>query len=71
MSIELFRTLGIEDQAHLGFAYRVALCRIGHREAADRRGTRVVMEDRGAAIAAGENMIESARDIEAWLTGHG
>ncbi len=31
---------------------------------------RVVMEDRGAAIAAGENMIEPAGDVEAWLAGH-
>jgi len=32
---------------------------------------RVVMEDRGAAIAAGEDMIEPAGDVEAWLAGHG
>lgn len=27
------------------------------------------MEDRGAVIAAGEDMIESARDVESWLAG--
>lgn len=31
---------------------------------------RFVMEDRGAAIAAGEDMIEPAGDVEAWLVGH-
>lgn len=59
MSIELFRTLRIEDPAHLGFAYRVALCRIRHREATDRRGTRVVMEGCDAAIPASEGMENS------------
>jgi hypothetical protein len=34
-------------------------------------GIRVVMEDRGAAIPAGEDMIEPAGDVEAWLAGHG
>lgn len=34
-------------------------------------GIRVVMEDRGAAIAAGEDMIEPAREIESWHAGHG
>jgi len=32
---------------------------------------RVVMEDRGAAIAAGEDMIKPAGDVETWLAGHG
>ena len=32
---------------------------------------RVVMEDRGAAIPAGEGMIEPARDVESWLAGQG
>jgi hypothetical protein len=31
----------------------------------------IVMEDRGAAIAAGEDMIEAAWDVESWLAGHG
>jgi hypothetical protein len=31
----------------------------------------VVMEDRSAAIAAGEDMIEPAGNVHAWLAGHG
>jgi hypothetical protein len=31
---------------------------------------RVVMEDRGRAIAAGEDMIKPAGDVEAWLAGY-
>ena len=31
---------------------------------------RIVMEDRGAAIAAGEDVVEPAGNIEAWLAGH-
>jgi len=31
---------------------------------------RVVMEDRGAAIAAGEDMMEPASEIESWLAGY-
>lgn len=31
----------------------------------------VIIEDRGAAIAAGENMIEPPRDVESRLAGHG
>jgi hypothetical protein len=30
-----------------------------------------VMEDRRAAIPAGEDMMEPARDAESWLAGHG
>ena len=69
MSIELYRNLGIEDPAHLGFDRRVTLCCIRRREAADHPGICIVMEDRGAAIPAGEDMIEPAGDNEAWLTG--
>jgi len=29
------------------------------------------MEDRSAAIPAGEDMIEPAGDVESWLAGHG
>jgi hypothetical protein len=29
------------------------------------------MEDRGAAIAAGEDVIEPAGDVDSWLAGHG
>jgi len=32
---------------------------------------RVVMEDRGAAIPAGEDMVEPAKGIASWLAGHG
>jgi hypothetical protein len=32
---------------------------------------RVVMEDRRAAIPAGQDMIEPDREIESWLAGHG
>jgi hypothetical protein len=72
MSSELFRIPGIEDPAHLGFE---------RRKAADHRGIalealqigaviRVIMEDRGAAIAASEDMVEPAWEIESWLAGH-
>jgi len=30
----------------------------------------VVMEDRGAAIPVGEDMIEAPREIGSWLAGH-
>lgn len=33
-------------------------------------GIRVVMEDCGAAIAAGEGVIEPAGEIASWLAGH-
>ena len=53
-------------------SYAASRHRVGDsaRGAPDSVAIRVVIEDRGAAIPAGEDMIAPAGDVESWLAGH-